>query len=107
MPPGKGVSLWFGQMRVAVLAECYLPAMNGVTGSMSRLVRHLELRGHEALIVTPGEGPESHSRTAIARVPGRRLPWFDVVARAPNRTLSWLTGTPVERLTVVREVAER
>lgn len=33
----------------------------------------------------------------------RRL-GFDIVHRAPNRTLSWLTGGPVERLTVVRQV---
>jgi hypothetical protein len=38
---------------------------------------------------------------AIARWGG------DVVDRCPNRTLSWLAGEPVERLTVVRRVPER
>lgn len=45
--------------------------------------------------------PAGRRETALRRL------GFDVVAQAPNRTLSWLTGTPVERLTVVREVADR
>lgn len=32
---------------------------------------------------------------------------FTVVGRDPNHTLSWLTGEPVERLTVVRQVERR
>jgi hypothetical protein len=31
----------------------------------------------------------------------------EIVSRRPNGTLSWLTGTPVERLTVVRHVSDR
>lgn len=45
--------------------------------------------------------PTGRRETALRRL------GFDVVSRSPNRTLSWLTGSPVERLTVVREVAER
>lgn len=45
--------------------------------------------------------PVGRRETALHRL------GFDVVHRSPNRTLSWLTGTPVDRLTVVREIAER
>jgi hypothetical protein len=31
----------------------------------------------------------------------------EIVSRRPNNTLSWLTGSPVERLTVLRHVPER
>jgi len=31
----------------------------------------------------------------------------EVVSRRPNATLTWLTGAPVERLTVLRRVAAR
>ena len=31
----------------------------------------------------------------------------EIVARRPNGTLSWLTGSPVERLTVLRHVSDR
>jgi hypothetical protein len=31
----------------------------------------------------------------------------EIVSRRPNGTLSWLTGSPVERLTVLRRVSDR
>jgi hypothetical protein len=31
----------------------------------------------------------------------------EIVSRRPNATLTWLTGAPVERLTVLRRVAAR
>lgn len=44
-------------MKVALLAESFLPHMNGVTHSLLQVVRHLERRGHEALVVAPRSGP--------------------------------------------------
>lgn len=41
---------------------------------------------------------EGHRAAAIRRLGG------EVVHRAPNRTLSWLVGAPVERLTAVRRL---
>ncbi|GGH46469.1 glycosyltransferase [Microbacterium album] len=48
-------------MRVALVAESYLPHMNGVTHSVLQMVRHLEGRGHEVLVVAPQSGPDAHS----------------------------------------------
>jgi hypothetical protein len=31
----------------------------------------------------------------------------EIVGRQPNRTLTWLAGAPVERLTVLRRVPDR
>ncbi len=85
-------------MRVAVVAECFLPEMNGVTNSVVRILDHLEARGHEALVICPAPAPpwslqalrqpppKRHDRTPIVRVPALPLPRY--------RTLSVAIPTP-------------
>lgn len=48
-------------MKVALLAESFLPHMNGVTHSLLQALRHLERRGHEALVIAPRSGPVDQS----------------------------------------------
>ncbi|WP_236968377.1 glycosyltransferase family 4 protein [Microbacterium aurantiacum] len=58
-------------MRVALLAESFLPHMNGVTGSVLQITAHLERSGHEVLVVAPDAGTRSGSRVAAEpRGPG-------------------------------------
>lgn len=63
-------------MRVAIVAECFLPETNGVTNSVLRVVEHLERRHCEALVIAPGSGPSSYSATRVERVPAMRLPFY-------------------------------
>ncbi|MER7798105.1 glycosyltransferase [Microbacterium sp. NPDC096154] len=59
-------------MRIALVAESFLPHMNGVTHSVLQMVRHLERRGHDTLVIAPDAGARDHS-------PGQRTARGDTV----------------------------
>ena len=81
-------------MRVAIVAESFLPNMNGVTNSVLRVLDHLADRGHEALVIAPGarmhqEEAESYRGFRIARVPTVMVPLIDSLPiGVPNSTLA-------------------
>ncbi len=80
-------------MRVAIVSECFLPVVNGVTNSVLRVVEHLTAAGHEVLVIAPG--PETdYTGARVVRVPALDLP---VVNSMP-------VGVPSRRiLTALRE----
>ncbi|GFG52484.1 alpha-mannosyltransferase [Mycolicibacterium agri] len=67
-------------MRIAIVAESFLPNVNGVTNSVLRVVEHLRHRGHEVLIIAPdtprGQPPAErlHDGVRVHRVPSRMFP---------------------------------
>jgi phosphatidylinositol alpha 1,6-mannosyltransferase len=79
-------------VRVALLAESFLPHMNGVTGSVLQVLRHLAAEGHETLVIAPRAGEvtgDLHgARTELLRsVPLPSYPEVRVVfARAARLT---------------------
>ena len=81
-------------MRVAVVAECFLPECNGVTNSVLRVLEHLAANAHEALVVAPGPGPDRYLDTPVERVPAVALPFY--------RSLS--VGLPTDK---VRRILQR
>ncbi len=68
-------------MRVALLAESFLPHMNGVTNSVLQVLGDLERKGHEALVIAPGSGDAqvAGSRARTEHVRSLPLPAYPQV----------------------------
>lgn len=67
-------------VRVAIVAESFLPNVNGVTNSVLRVMEHLRRTGHEVLVIAPdtprGEpnADRVHGGVRIHRVPSKMFP---------------------------------
>ncbi|GAB4100812.1 glycosyltransferase family 1 protein [Sinomonas halotolerans] len=87
-------------MRIAIVAESFLPQMNGVTHSILRVLDHLQERGDDVLVIAPsGEGasavfplPESVSGARVVRMPA--LP----MAGYPNVRVAFGAVPKVKRI---------
>ena len=80
-------------MRVAFVAESFLPHMNGVTGSVLQSVRHLTESGHETLVIAPeatlaprpGAAAHDSAHGDVVRLPSVPLPGYTQVRLAMAR----------------------
>ncbi|HEX5510291.1 MAG TPA: glycosyltransferase, partial [Actinomycetales bacterium] len=63
-------------MRVAIVAESFLPSVNGVTNSVLRVLQHLEKLGHQTLLLAPGEPPPSVHGARVVSLPSLPLPTY-------------------------------
>ena len=87
-------------MRVAIVAESFLPNVNGVSNSVLRVLEHLGRTGHDAIVVAP-DNPRGEDRAATEHdgVPVHRMPskMFPKITSLP-------LGVPLPRMVgIVRE----
>lgn len=111
------------------MTESFLPHMNGVTGSVLQILRHLERTGHEAHVIAPhAKGmPLEVSGVRVESIPSLALPGYrtvrvgtspahriaaslhrfrpDVVHLASPFALGWRGALAAERLSVASVAA--
>ncbi len=67
-------------MKVALVAESFLPQSNGVTNSLLRVIDHLTARGDEAMVIAPeskgSQGPVRYGIASITRLPAMGWPGY-------------------------------
>lgn len=78
-------------MRVAIVAESFLPQMNGVVNSVLRVVDHLESTGHTAVVIAPDT---PRGVPGGPRLIGRRTPVHLLPAVQVPRVTSLPVGVP-------------
>jgi phosphatidylinositol alpha 1,6-mannosyltransferase len=62
-------------VRLAIVSECFLPVVNGVTNSVLRIVEHLTAAGHEVVVIAPGaEAPTEYAGARVVRLRTVDLP---------------------------------
>lgn len=67
-------------VRVALVAESFLPHTNGVTHSLLRVIDHLAMRGHESVVIAPNSGripgPTHYAHATVHRTPSWGWPGY-------------------------------
>ena len=67
-------------MRVAIVAESFLPNVNGVSNSVLRILEHLGRTGHEAIVIAPDNprgqpaAARDHDGIPVHRMPSHMFP---------------------------------
>jgi glycosyltransferase involved in cell wall biosynthesis len=63
-------------MRVAIIAENFLPKLDGVTRTLARLLEYLQANGHKALLLGPESGMEQYAGAEVVGTAGLPLPFY-------------------------------
>jgi glycosyltransferase involved in cell wall biosynthesis len=63
-------------LRVAIFTETFLPKVDGIVVKVSRLLDHLERRGHQAIVFGPGGSPEHYRDFPVVSYRSVSVPFY-------------------------------
>ncbi len=63
-------------MRIAIITENFLPKLDGVTRTLAKLLEHLQLTGHEVMLLGPDSGMEEYAGAKIVGTAGLPFPFY-------------------------------
>ncbi|HWD78710.1 MAG TPA: glycosyltransferase family 1 protein [Kribbella sp.] len=63
-------------MRIVMVAETFLPQINGVANTARHVADRLRARGHDLLIIAPGPGPDVYGDVPVLRARSFRTPGY-------------------------------
>lgn len=75
-------------LRIVIVTESFLPAINGVTNSVLRVIEHMTLRGHTVDIIAPGPCPSSYGESRVYGIPSVGLPTYPGIRIGYSRSLT-------------------
>ena len=64
------------KLRITIVAETFLPVVNGVTNSVLRVIENMTQFGHEVTVIAPGPGVDVYQGARIIRLPSFGLPGY-------------------------------
>ena len=63
-------------VRIVMVAETFLPQVNGVANTARHTADRLRARGHDLLIIAPGPGPDTYGDVQVIRARSFRTPGY-------------------------------
>jgi glycosyltransferase involved in cell wall biosynthesis len=63
-------------MRIALFSEVFLPKVDGIVTTLTRLLDHLAGRGHQSLLFAPAGGPPRFAKTRVVGLEGFSFPLY-------------------------------
>ena len=75
-------------MRIALVTEVFLPAVDGVVTRLRHTLEQLQEAGDEILVVAPAGGPPEYAGAVIVGMPGLRMPLYPDGVGYPEKRVS-------------------
>lgn len=63
-------------MRIAIVAESFLPKVDGIVNTLCRLLEYLDRQGHEALVLAPSGAPSRFAGHRVIGLPALPMPFY-------------------------------